>query len=129
MQQPHPSRRTLLRYGAYGAGAAAAAGTVLRASGLADAGRGFDIVVNASASSVAGAGVPVEAGVLRPGALALDMMYGPPAEPFLAWARSHGATGRDGLGMLVEQAAESFLLWRGIRPDTEPVLRQMSITA
>jgi len=104
------------------AAAAAAAGTVLRASGLADAGRGFDIVVNGSASSVAGAGVPVEASVLRPGALALDMMYGPPAEPFLAWARSHGATGRDGLGMLVEQAAEAFLFWRGVRPRTAEVL-------
>jgi shikimate dehydrogenase len=104
------------------AATAAAAGTVLRASGLAEAGRGFDIVVNASASSVAGAGVPVEASVLRPGGLALDMMYGSSAEPFLAWARSHGAVGRDGLGMLVEQAAEAFLFWRGVRPRTTDVL-------
>ena len=50
------------------------------------------------------------------------MMYGPAAQGFLDWARAHGATGRDGLGMLVEQAAESFLLWRGVRPDTAPVL-------
>ena len=51
------------------------------------------------------------------------MMYGPPAEPFLAWARGHGASGRDGLGMLVEQAAEAFFFWRGVRPQTAPVLR------
>ena len=95
-----------------------AAGTVLRASALEGAGRAFDVVVNASASSVAGAAVPVAAAVLRPGALALDMMYGPPAEPFLAWARGHGAIGRDGLGMLVEQAAEAFFFWRGVRPRT-----------
>ena len=104
------------------AAAAAAAGVRLRPCGLADAGRAFDIGVNASASSVAGAGVPVEAGVLRSGTLALDMMYGPPAAPFLAWARGHGAVGRDGLGMLVEQAAEAFLFWRGVRPRTAEVL-------
>ena len=102
--------------------APAAAGTVLRAASLEDAGRAFDIVVNASASSVAGAAVPVDAAVLRPGALALDMMYGAPAEPFLAWARAHGAVGRDGLGMLVEQAAEAFFFWRGLRPRTADVL-------
>ena len=82
----------------------------------------FDIVVNASASSIAGGGVPVPASVLRPGALAYDMMYGPAAQGFLDWARAHGATPRDGLGMLVEQAAESFFVWRGVRPDTGPVL-------
>ena len=60
--------------------------------------------------------------MLKPGALALDMMYGPPAANFLAWARSHGAQARDGLGMLVEQAAEAFEVWRGMRPDTKPVL-------
>jgi shikimate dehydrogenase len=54
--------------------------------------------------------------------LAIDMMYGPLAQPFVEWARSHGARGRDGLGMLVEQAAEAFLLWRGVEPATAPVL-------
>jgi shikimate dehydrogenase len=82
----------------------------------------FDIVVNASASSIAGGGVPVPASVLRRGALAYDMMYGPAAQGFLDWAGAHGATPRDGLGMLVEQAAESFFVWRGVRPDTGPVL-------
>jgi shikimate dehydrogenase len=101
---------------------AAPEATRLRAASLDAPGRAFDIVVNASSSSVAGAVVPVDAGVLRPGALALDMMYGAAALPFVAWARSHGATGRDGLGMLVEQAADAFLFWRGIRPRTGEVL-------
>jgi shikimate dehydrogenase len=50
------------------------------------------------------------------------MMYGAKAHGFVDWAQRHGATGRDGLGMLVEQAAEAFLQWRGVRPDTAPVL-------
>jgi shikimate dehydrogenase len=50
------------------------------------------------------------------------MMYGPAARSFIHWAQQHGAQGRDGLGMLVEQAAEAFFLWRGVRPDTAPVL-------
>ncbi|MCW5632240.1 MAG: hypothetical protein KIT17_02805, partial [Rubrivivax sp.] len=82
----------------------------------------FDIVVNATSSSLAGAQVPVPAAVLRPGTLALDMMYGPAAEPFLQWARDAGATPRDGLGMLVEQAAEAFLVFRGVMPEVAPVL-------
>ncbi len=97
-------------------------GTTLQAAPLSAPGTAFDVVVNGTASSLAGAGVPVPASVLRPGALAVDMMYGAGARPFLAWAAEHGATGRDGLGMLVEQAAESFFAWRGVRPDTAPVL-------
>jgi shikimate dehydrogenase len=85
----------------------------------------FDIVVNASASSLAGQASPVDAAVLAAGAHAVDLMYGAPAAPFLAWARSAGAQGRDGLGMLVEQAAEAFALWRGVRPQTAPVLQQL----
>ena len=101
---------------------AAAHGVRLRASGLADCGTRFDVVVNATSSSLGEAGVPVSPEVLGPGALALDMMYGPAARPFIAWAQAHGARGRDGLGMLVEQAAEAFLLWRGVRPATATVL-------
>ena len=85
----------------------------------------FDVVINASASSLSGGGVPVAASVLKPGALAYDMMYGPAAEGFLAWARAHGASARDGLGMLVEQAAESFALWRGVRPPAAQVLQEL----
>ena len=94
----------------------------LVATSLEECGEAFDLVVNASASSVAGAAVPVSAGVLRPGTLAVDMMYGAPARPFLAWAAAAGATGRDGLGMLVEQAAEAFEFWRGVAPETAAVL-------
>ena len=77
----------------------------------------FDVVVNASASSVSGSPVPVAGSVLKRGALAVDMMYGAAAASLSRLGRSeHGARGRDGLGMLVEQAAEAFLLWRGVRP-------------
>ena len=100
-------------------------GTLVRddlPASLRDPGEGYDVVINASASSLRGDAAPVDAAVLRPGTLALDMMYGPAALGFLSWATQHGADARDGLGMLVEQAAESFWLWRGIRPDTAPVL-------
>lgn len=85
----------------------------------------FDVIINASASSLAGEGVPVPASVLKAGSLACDMMYGPPAAGFMAWARDNGATPRDGLGMLVEQAAEAFALWRGVRPPSAQVLQEM----
>ncbi|HEX6362888.1 MAG TPA: shikimate dehydrogenase [Albitalea sp.] len=94
----------------------------IAAAPLDRAGEAFDVVINASVSSLAGADIPVDAAVLRPGTLALDMMYGTAAAEFLGWAATHGAAGRDGLGMLVEQAAESFALWRGVMPDTVPVL-------
>jgi shikimate dehydrogenase len=103
------------------ANAAASQGRV-RAAPLDDCGEAFDIVVNASASSVSGAAVPVSAKVLRPGTLAVDMMYGPPADAFLAWAEAGAAVGRDGLGMLVEQAAAAFEFWTGVRPQTAAVL-------
>ena len=79
-------------------------------------------MINASASSLQADAPPVPAAVLQDGALALDMMYGAAARPFIAWAEAHGARGRDGLGMLVEQAAEAFFVWRGVRPETAPIL-------
>jgi shikimate dehydrogenase len=85
----------------------------------------FDVIINATASSLSGAGVPVNASVLKPGALAYDMMYGPGAQGFMDWARRHGAVPRDGLGMLVEQAAEAFLIWRGVRPPSGQVLAEL----
>jgi len=63
--------------------------------------------------------------VLQPGALAVDMMYGPAAAGFMDWARMHDAVPRDGLGMLVEQAAEAFRIWRGVRPQTAQVLAEL----
>lgn len=97
----------------------------LAAAGLDQVQGRFHLVVNASASSLAGGAIPVAGSVLRPGALAYDMMYGPAAAGFLAWARENGGVGRDGLGMLVEQAAEAFRVWRGIRPEAGPVLAEL----
>jgi shikimate dehydrogenase len=85
----------------------------------------FDVIINATASSLSGAGVPVATSTLKPGALAYDMMYGPAAQGFTTWARDHGAVPRDGLGMLVEQAAESFLIWRGVQPPAHQVLAEL----
>lgn len=104
-------------------------GARLLAGALSDAallcGGGCDVVINGTASSLSGAEVPVSASLLRTGSLAVDMMYGAPAEPFLQWARQHGAQARDGLGMLVEQAAAAFELWRGVKPQTAPVLQAL----
>lgn len=85
----------------------------------------FDVIINATASSLGGGDVPVHARVLKPGALAYDMMYGSAALGFADWALAHGAVPRDGLGMLVEQAAEAFLFWRGVRPPSSQVLQEM----
>ena len=85
----------------------------------------FDVVINATSSSLTGAAIPVSSSVLKPGALAYDMMYGPAARPFAQWATSHGAIARDGLGMLVEQAAAAFAIWRGVHPPSGQVLREM----
>jgi shikimate dehydrogenase len=104
---------------------AAGLGVALSDRALAEPGHGFDVVINASASSLHGEPVPVPASVLRPGALAVDLMYGSAAAPFLGWAREAGAHARDGLGMLVEQAAEAFAVWRGVRPATAPVLQAL----
>jgi shikimate dehydrogenase len=85
----------------------------------------YDVIINGTASSLSGAGVPVGEHVLKPGALAYDMMYGPGAQGFMDWAKQHGAVPRDGLGMLVEQAAEAFLIWRGVRPPSSQVLAEL----
>jgi shikimate dehydrogenase len=100
-------------------------GVLLASRRLQDPGAAYDVVINGTASSLSGQDVPVPASVLSAGGWAWDMMYGAGALGFLAWARTHGAHGRDGLGMLVEQAAQSFLLWRGLRPDTAPVLARL----
>jgi shikimate dehydrogenase len=87
------------------------------------AGERFDIVINATSASIAGAAPLLPDNIFAHGSLAYDLMYGDGNTPFLAFARQHGAAlSVDGLGMLVEQAAESFFLWRGVRPQTAPVL-------
>ena len=90
------------------------------------AGGAFDLVINATSASLGGEGLALPAGLFAPGALAYDMAYGKGETPFLAAARRLGAARlADGLGMLVEQAAESFFLWRGVRPQTAPVLAML----
>jgi len=103
----------------------AAGGVLVRDCALGDCGGPFDLVINSTSSSLQGVATPVPGAVLKRDALAIDLMYGPAALPFLAWARAHGAQARDGLGMLVEQAAEAFYVWRGVRPHTPAVLRAL----
>ena len=98
----------------------------ISAGGLQDAKKtgGWDLVINASASSLGDTAPQVPAGLYAPGALAYDMMYGAHATPFMLQAQSDGAQSVcDGLGMLVGQAAESFYIWHGVRPDIAPVLK------
>lgn len=90
------------------------------------AGQEFDIVINATSASLNGELPPLPAGVFAAESLAYDMMYGNGLTPFLQFAQQQGAIHlADGIGMLVEQAAESFLLWRGVRPETEPVIAML----
>ena len=85
-----------------------------------------DVLINATSAGLAGALPALPANLLAAGATAYDMVYGAASQPFQDWARQHGAAAVcDGLGMLVEQASESFHRWRGVRPDTAPVLRQL----
>jgi shikimate dehydrogenase len=81
----------------------------------------FDLVINATSSGLSDEMPHLPPGVFAPGALAYDMMYGRET-PFIKFAREHGARAEDGLGMLVEQAAESFFIWRDVRPETAPVI-------
>ncbi len=100
-------------------------GRVVSACAFGELDAPFELVINATSASLGGDMPPVPARVFSPATLALDMMYGPHPTPFMAFATGCGATARDGLGMLVEQAAEAFALWRGVRPDTAPILASM----
>jgi shikimate dehydrogenase len=83
----------------------------------------FDVVINATSAGIGGGLPSLPTGLFAGALLAYDMMYGPGAQPFIARATVEGAALlADGLGMLVEQAAESFFLWRGVRPATAAVL-------
>ena len=100
-----------------------AAGVALSCGSYGDAGGPFDLVINATSASLSDVLPPLSPEAFAKGALAYDMVYGKRAKPFLAYSLAHGAArAADGLGMLVEQAAESFFLWRGVRPVTLPVL-------
>jgi shikimate dehydrogenase len=85
------------------------------------AGRVFDLVINATSAGLSGAVLPLPTGVFAPRCVAYEMVYGR-ATPFMHQAQAAGARVADGLGMLVEQAAEAFHVWRGIGPRTAPVL-------
>jgi shikimate dehydrogenase len=85
----------------------------------------YDLVVNATSTSTRGEPLELRASLFGDHMLAYDMAYGPAAKAFLERAAARGARASDGLGMLVEQAAESFRLWRGRSPETAPVLAEM----
>ncbi len=86
------------------------------------AGKQFDVVINATSSGLSDEMPDIPETIFAAGGVAYDMMYGLET-PFMKFARTHGAAVvADGLGMLVEQAAESFYIWRGVRPDTAPII-------
>ena len=90
----------------------------------------YDLIINATSAGVTGDTPPYPAAAISPGTLCYDLSYGVKATPFSEWARAQGAERSVmGWGMLVEQAAESFHIWRGVRPETAPVLKQMKISA
>jgi shikimate dehydrogenase len=95
----------------------------VRASALQAPGSGFDLVLNATAAGLGDQSPDLPLAVFSPETVAYDLVYGPAAGPFLTLARQAGAGAcHDGLGMLVEQAAEAFWLWRSVRPATAPVI-------
>ncbi len=86
----------------------------------------FEVIINGTSASLGGELPPLSDDLIEPGVtLCYDMMYGAKPTPFCQWAAGRGAATRDGLGMLVEQAAAAFELWRGVRPDSGPVLTQL----
>ena len=93
--------------------------------GLASLGE-FELILNATSATRHGSLPALPMGLVGPRTAAVDLSYGEAAIPFLAWARAaRAAQAIDGLGMLVEQAAESFFLWHGVRPDTDPVFAEL----
>ncbi|UTW03361.1 shikimate dehydrogenase [Amphritea atlantica] len=89
-------------------------------------GQQFDLVINGTAASLQGEVPPLPDDLLRQDAWCYDMMYGADVTAFNRWAVAHGAEkALDGLGMLVEQAAESFAIWRGVRPDTSELIQEL----
>ncbi len=103
------------------------AATAVDGCGLDDlAGRAFDLIINATSSGLDGEVPALPHGLLAADAWVYDLVYGDAPTPFCRWGEAQGAArALDGLGMLVEQAAESFRLWRGVRPDTAPVIAML----
>lgn len=101
-------------------------GRVLAAQFQELGGQRFDLVINATSAGLKGEVPPFPPSILGPETLCYDLSYAMQDTPFVAWARDNGA-GRvcQGWGMLVEQAAESFFIWRGVRPDTKPILARL----
>jgi shikimate dehydrogenase len=90
------------------------------------AGRAFDLVINATSAGLRGEMPALPDGLLTERSCCYDLVYGPEPTPFMRWAAHHAAWAvSDGLGMLVEQAAQSFYLWRHVRPDTRPVMNKL----
>ena len=86
----------------------------------------FDLIINGTSASLSGELPPLPEDILDENACCYDMAYGSTDTVFVSWARTHKALkALDGLGMLVEQAAESFYIWRGVRPDTKPVIEML----
>jgi shikimate dehydrogenase len=106
-----------------------AAHVQLQTGGYEDlAGECFDVVLNAISTGLSQAELPLPVGVFAAGALAYELVYGKGLTPFLKQAQAAGATHiADGVGMLVEQAAEAFEWWRGVRPDTRPVIDRLTV--
>lgn len=86
--------------------------------------RSYDLIINATSAGLTDTALPIPSSVFAANCLAYDMMYGRET-PFMKQAREAGAQVADGLGMLVEQAAEAFYIWRGVRPLTQPVIAQL----
>jgi shikimate dehydrogenase len=90
----------------------------------------YDLIINATSAGLQGESPPYPDAAISENTFCYDLSYGLNPTPFSTWAREHGAAKSVmGWGMLVEQAAESFKLWRAIRPDTAPILKQMHINA
>ncbi|MDH5435965.1 MAG: shikimate dehydrogenase, partial [Gammaproteobacteria bacterium] len=86
----------------------------------------FDVVINATAASLQGELPSLPENIFAADGWCYDLMYGADPTPFMQWSKQQGAVVMlDGLGMLVEQAAESFYLWRGVRPETGQLLSSL----
>jgi shikimate dehydrogenase len=87
----------------------------------------FDVLLNATSAGLKGEPPPFPGSLVGPGSVCYDLVYSVNDTPFVAWARENGAArALQGWGMLVEQAAEAFFIWRGVRPDTRPILKQLA---